>query len=186
MRIFIGMKLDSEAIEKINTALKPFKKIATPIKWVKPENWHFTIKFIGEVDGEKENQIKDILKKIRFNIQPFEIVISGFGKFGRGNELNIFWAGIEENEILKKIFNQIENALEKIEIRREIREFKPHITLGRNRKPFNFKSLFSILEKDTSRPITHFISTGFQIFQSVLTPEGPVYNILEEIKLPDA
>lgn len=180
------MKLDTPTKGKIANALKPFKKIATPIRWVKPENWHLTIKFIGEVDAEKKGKITEILKRTRFQIQPFEIVISGFGKFGRGNDLTIFWAGIEENETLKNIYTQVEDVLEKIKISREIREFKPHLTIGRNRKPFNFKSFTSLMEKNHSQPIARFKSNGFQIYQSMLTSEGPIYTILEEITFSNA
>jgi 2'-5' RNA ligase len=186
MRTFIGMKLEAETREKIASALKPFKKIATPIKWVKPENWHLTMKFIGEVNDEKKDRIIRALNEIPIPVQPFEIVISGFGKFGRGDDLNIFWAGIEENQILKKIYLQIEEALEKIQVKREDREFRPHLTIGRNRKPFNFKPFAAIIEKEQSRRIASFIARGFQIFQSILTPEGPIYNIVEEISFPNA
>ena len=186
MRTFIGMKLDDHTREKIGAALKPFKKIATPIKWVKPKNWHLTIKFIGEVNEEKKERIIESMKATPFAVQPFEIVISGFGKFGQGNDLNIFWAGILANETLQKIYFQIEDALEKIHVKRESREFKPHLTLGRNRKHFNFKSFAAMIEKERTGPIASFKTPGFQIYQSILTPEGPIYNIIEEIPFPNA
>jgi 2'-5' RNA ligase len=186
MRTFIGIKLDAGTREKIASALKPFKKITTPIKWVKSENWHLTMKFIGEVNDEKKDRIIRTMKEIPIPVQPFEIAVSGFGKFGRGDDLNIFWAGIEENETLKKIYLQIEDALEKIQVKREAREFRPHLTIGRNRKSFDFKSFVAIIEKEQSRHIASFIAGGFQIFQSILTPEGPIYNIVEEISFPNA
>lgn len=186
MRTFIGINLDDATRQKVDSALKPFKKIATPIKWVKPENWHLTIKFIGEVNDEKKQRIIGVINAIPFAFQPFEILISGFGKFGRGNDLNIFWAGIQESETLKKFYLQIEDALEKIQIKKENREFKPHLTIGRNRRPFDFKSFNAVIEREQSKPVASFKAGGFQIFQSILTPEGPIYNIVEEITFPNA
>ena len=62
MRVFVGIKLDDAVVEKINNALKPFKKISTPIKWVKSENIHLTLKFIGEISGERKDELSSRLK----------------------------------------------------------------------------------------------------------------------------
>jgi len=181
MRIFIGIKFDKTTIEKISQSLKPFKEFPTPIRWVKPENVHLTLKFIGEVNEEKKIQIEEVLSKISFQADSVEISISGFGKFGQREDLNIFWAGIKNNPELNSIYNQIEKALSNININRETRSFKPHLTLGRNKKKFDFKSFFSIIEKYTDLSIVTFTVDKFQIFKSTLSSQGPVYTILKEI-----
>jgi 2'-5' RNA ligase len=181
MRLFIGIKFDPATIEKITRSLKPFKKISTPIRWVKPENIHLTLKFIGEVNEERRFQIEEILGKINFRADPIEINISGFGKFGRNEDLNIFWAGIKKNPDLTALYHEIENSLARINIERETRKFKPHLTLGRNRKRFNFKSFFPLIEKYANLPVVTFITASFQLFQSTLSAQGPTYSILKEI-----
>jgi 2'-5' RNA ligase len=186
MRIFIGIKFDKTTIEKIIISLKPFKKIATPIRWVKPENIHLTLKFIGEINEEKKNQIEETMEKINFQSEPIEISISGFGKFGQREDLNIFWAGIKDNPDLKALHEKIEDSLDSIHIKRETRKFKPHLTLGRNRKKFNFKSFFPLLEQYSDLPIVTFMADRFQVFQSTLSPQGPTYTILKEINFVNA
>jgi 2'-5' RNA ligase len=177
MRVFIGIRLDQPTKEKIKQALTPFKKISTPIKWVKPENWHLTLKFIGEVPEDKNNQIMDN----QYETGPFELSITGFGKFGRENNLNIFWAGIDRNESLNQIHATIETSLANLGIKKENRPFSGHLTLGRNRKSFYSAQFFSLIEKNQSLPICRFTVKGFQIFESILTPEGPIYKTLQEI-----
>lgn len=181
MRVFIGIKFDTSTIEKIIQRLKPFKKLSTPIRWVKPENIHLTLKFIGEVDEKKRSQIEEALNAIEIQADSVEISISGFGKFGRKEDLNIFWAGIKNNPELTELYKKIEHSLEKINIDRETRSFKPHLTLGRNRKRFNFKSFFPLIEKYADLPIVTYTAKRFQLFQSVLSPQGPAYTILKEI-----
>ncbi len=183
MRIFIGIRLSEQAHEDIEKALKPFRKIHTPIKWTKQENVHLTLKFIGEIPDEKYSPIESVLDNTDFNTGPFDLKISGFGKFGRGRDLNIFWVGIEKNEKLDSIYRKIENALAKIGIEKEKRPFTPHITLGRNKKQFEFKPIFDLLDASANQPVTTSPVASFQVFRSELRPAGPVYTVLKEVRL---
>lgn len=183
MRVFIGIKLDETTVEKVNRCLKPFKKIATPLKWTKDINIHLTLKFIGEVNQEKYIQIEQVLTEDLYDISPFPMRISGLGKFGRHDELNILWAGIEKNETLERLFRKIEKKLYIIKIDKESRAFNPHITLARNRRIFNWKPIFSLLEESRDCPIAELEVKGFQIFKSELSSNGPTYTILKEIAL---
>jgi len=183
MRVFIGIKLDNSVKEEINKALKPFKKISTPVKWVRDENIQLTLKFIGEISEEKYLHIKESLTNNNFKISPFNLKISNLGKFGRGNSINILWAGIENNNILKTLFEKIENRLEKIDIKKDTREFRPHITLGRNKKEFNFKVFFRLLDKYDNCFISETKVDNFQIFKSELSYSGPTHTILKEIPI---
>jgi 2'-5' RNA ligase len=72
-------------------------------------------------------------------------------------------------------------VLHKIGIPKETRPFKPHITVGRNKRPFNFKSLYALIAEKEHLPITSIQVKAFQVFKSELTPEGPIYKILKEI-----
>lgn len=183
MRVFIGIKLNDSVKEEINKALKPFKKISTPVKWVIAENIHLTLKFIGEISEGKYLQVKESLTNNNFNISPFNLKILNLGKFGRGNSINVLWAGIENNNELKTLFKEIENRLEKINIKKDTREFKPHITLGRNKKQFNFKAFFKLLDKYNNHFISETKVDNFQIFKSELSYSGPTHTILKEIPI---
>jgi 2'-5' RNA ligase len=183
MRIFIGIKLDDSVLDKIEKFLKLFKKIASPLKWTTRENLHITLKFIGDVSDEKYKQIESLLAGADFNTGTGAIAIniSGCGKFGRGPDLNIFWVGLEKNRQLEDMFNRIENTLLKAGIPKEDRQFKPHITVARNKKNFNFKSFYQLIDQYNDRLISGATVTHFQLFSSRLMPEGPIYTILKEI-----
>lgn len=186
MRIFFGIKFDDSAHDAVESALKPFKKIGTPIKWVKTENIHLTLKFIGEVPQEKYTRIEEVLTESDFNVGAFDLEVAGFGKFGRGRELNILWTGIGKNAQLEDLYHRIEEALEKIGIKKEKRPFKPHVTVGRNKKNYNFKPIFELLEQNADVSINKLKVTAFQIFKSELFSTGPVYTILKEIAVDNA
>jgi len=178
--------LSDRVLEKIEKFLKPLKKISTPLKWTKRENLHITLKFIGDVSSEDYSQIETLLNHADFNTGAIDLNITGCGKFGKGRDLNILWIGIDKNDKLEDMYNRIENTLEKAGINKERRQFKPHITAARNKKPFNFKSFFEMIEKNSERFISELNVTHFQVFKSQLTPEGPIYTILKEISLVTA
>lgn len=186
MRVFIGIKLDERVHEEIEKFLAPFKKISSPIRWVNPENVHITLKFIGEVPEEKYAKIEKNLAEAEFDTGPFDLRLAGCGKFGRDNTLNIFWIGITPSDPLTRIFKKIENTLAKLGIEKENRPFKPHITVGRNKKNFNFRSFSQLIEEKSDHLIAELNVDHFQVFKSQLRPEGPIYTILKEIPLAQA
>lgn len=147
MRIFIGIKLDEEILRAIEKFLKPFQKIGSPLKWTKPENLHITLKFIGDVSPKHYAQIETLFDEADFNMDGLELTATGCGQFGRGGALNILWVGIEKDEKVLDMFARIEDALEKAQIPRETRPFKPHITVARNKKNFNFKPVFNLIDE---------------------------------------
>jgi len=84
---------------------------------------------------------------------------------------------------LRALFNGIESSLAPLGIARETRPFNPHITLGRNKGHYNFKTLFELLAEKEDIFLAECQATSFQLFSSQLTPAGPLYKILEEISL---
>ncbi len=186
MRVFIGIKLDDRVHEEIEKFLAPFKKISSPVRWVNPENVHVTLKFIGEVAEEKYAKIEKYLGEAEFDTGPFDLRLAGCGKFGRRETLDIFWIGITPCDSLTRVFKKIEDSLAKLGIEKENRPFTPHITVGRNKKNFNFKSFLQLVEENRDRSISEFNVDRFQVFKSQLRPEGPVYTILKEIPLAQA
>ncbi len=183
MRIFIGIKMAEEITAVIHQKLKPLKKLSTPIRWVKPDNIHLSIKFIGEVSPEKCSEICHTLATTRLNIKPFKTNIYGWGKFGRKDQLNIFWAGLEQSSPLENLYHRVEDILAGISIERESREYTPHITLGRNKKLFNIKQVLFFIEKYSDQAISPLELDKFQVFQSELSSHGAMYSIKQEIPL---
>jgi 2'-5' RNA ligase len=183
MRIFTGITLSDEVRENILEELRPFKKIGTSIRWTEAKNIHLTIKFIGEVDEGTAARIAEALAAAKIPVAPFQLRISGFGKFPAGDDLHIFWAGIEDNPQLLALFNAIESALSPFSVAPETRPFHPHLTLGRNKSRYNFQALFELLAEKSDLFLAACPVSAFQLIRSDLTPAGPIYRVLKEIPL---
>ena len=183
MRIFTGVKLDDEVREHIIKELKPFKKTGTTIRWTDSGNIHLTLKFIGAADEVMAARVAAALVTARIAVAPFRLRFSGFGKFPAGADLHVFWAGVEESQSLLALFAAIEEALLPLGIKRETRPFYPHLTLGRNRARYNFKTFLVRLAEKHNHFLAEMQVAAFQLFASRLSAAGPEYTILKEITL---
>lgn len=185
MRLFIGIKLDDKTRQGLSSALKVFNKCSSPLKWVKLENIHLTLKFLGEVSEEKVKPLCQSMVHIGNDLASFTLKIRGFGTFGRKNDIRILWTGITHNSQLENLHAVLDNQLAQLGYQKEERPFSPHLTVGRNKKKtvFNFRKILDIIEENRSISIADLKVKSFQVFQSTLTPEGPIYKILQEIQL---
>lgn len=183
MRIFIGIQMNDDTTERLENFIKPFQKISSPIRWIKRENYHLSLRFIGEVSENLWIRISDSISPSVFSIPSFPVLIRGCGSFGRGDHINIFWGGVQRSLPLQNLYDTLENQLEAIGIQKEARPFHPHITLGRNKKNHHFKSFFKKMEMCRDTVISEQTVDKFQIYQSTLLPDGPVYKILKEIPI---
>jgi RNA 2',3'-cyclic 3'-phosphodiesterase len=183
MRIFTGIKLTDEVRAKILEQVQPFKKAGASIHWTESGNIHLTLKFIGEVDEAMAARVAGTLAAAKIAVTPFRLRFTGFGKFSHGEDLKIFWAGVEDDPCLLSLFNGIEEALLPLGIARDARPFHPHLTLGRNKARVDFAALFAMLAEKQDLFLGECPVAGFQLFSSRLTPAGPVYTELKEIAL---
>ena len=183
MRIFTGIKLAAAAKDRIIEELQPFRKAGIPMRWTGRDNIHLTLKFIGEVVDPLAAKIGAALLADFPALAPFRLRLLGFGKFPAGDELHVFWAGVEESPEMRALFAGVEDVLAPLGIARETRPFHPHVTLGRNKYHFDFKSFFALLAERSDVFLGECAVSAFQLFSSRLTPAGPVHTILKEIPL---
>jgi 2'-5' RNA ligase len=175
MRIFIAIDLPEKIKDEIFNLGKKVRGING--KYVERENLHITLKFIGDIQPDFVERIKEVLKNVKYT--KFYIRIEKFGMF---NE-RVLWLGISKGfEDIINLHNLIDNELVKLKIERDY-DFHPHITLYRIKGINNRKDLeesLKYLEKYRSEDI---IVDKFYIKQSILRPQGPLYLNVEEYKL---
>jgi len=142
-----------------------------------------TLKFLGGVPSNKIAEIGRALRECLEGEEAFFFVLSGLGAFPSPSRPKVVWIGIEEGkERLRRIAQKIEAALEKIGFSKEKRGFSAHVTLSRIRREKKPKELEKKIEsKDySSHPIR---VSRIALMKSDLTPEGPIYSKLDEVRL---
>jgi 2'-5' RNA ligase len=180
-RTFIAVDFPTQVIEKINGLQKTlYGSALSAIRWIKPENIHMTLKFLGEVELAKIQIIENYLNIIANEIQPFHINLDGIGAFPNWGHPRIIWISIEKSEPLLLLAKMIEENMRNLGFQKEIRPFSPHLTIGRIRDNVFLEDL-QILEikcRTLSRIENHIRITNIQLYKSDLYPLGPVYTLL--------
>src|SRR3990172_12880998 len=96
MRLFIAVMVPEKLSHTIEQAQKPFEKLKLDAKFVEPTNFHYNLKFLGEVDEDKIPEIKHAINKIASQHSKFDAYISGIGAFPSKNYARVIWAGATE------------------------------------------------------------------------------------------
>ena len=180
-RGFIAIDID------VNKNLVEFaseiKKTQADLKLVEPENIHITIKFLGDTDEEKIEEIKEIIKNSVEEIEPFEIKLKGSGVFPNKNYMKVLWIGIEKADKIREIAKKIDKRLTKIGFEPEKRDFSAHLTIARIKSPRNKDKLIGIIEKYKEFEFESINVDSIKLKKSDLTPKGPIYTTLVDVKL---
>lgn len=183
MRVFVAIPLPPSLMERLQAAVQPFRRMGTPIRWIAPANIHLTLKFIGEIPESTARAVCGRLAEHRFSPAPFTLHAAGFGTFGRGEDLSIFWAGVEPHPSLLQLAEEVQAGLIPLGIPADTRPFAPHLTLGRNKERYNFRALQAAVRESAGQSFGEWPVKGFTVYNSQLTPRGAVYTALQEIPL---
>ena len=183
IRAFIAIELPAriaQGLEKIQDGLKDE---TNKVAWVKPENIHLTIKFLGDIETNKIDSITKVLEDAAGNLSNFKISIKGIGAFPTIENPRVLWVGIEEDDTnISQLYNNLEHGLTALGFEKEQRTFKPHLTLGRVKFLKDKKLLKQRFEKMADINLGQFTAASLYLFESKLTPEGAVHTKLKEVK----
>lgn len=181
MRTFIAIDLNPEIKETLSELIKELGKGSKNIKWISKQGMHLTLKFLGEISGEKVTEIGKILSEISGKYKPFLLKLKGTGYFPpEKKNPRVLWVGIEKEETLLALQSKVEAGLERLGFPREQRKFHPHLTLGRVKAPSDLRSTLSLLEAHREKSFGEMRVEKITFFQSVLKPQGAEYSIISE------
>ena len=183
IRAFVGVRIDPNTVRNICEAVSRLKGRIPGVRWIAPENFHFTLKFLGSVQEEKIAPIAQALEQKLGLFPRFPINAKGLGVFPDLRRARTLWVGLE-GQGLRELTAEVEEVLEAFGFAREKRAFKPHLTVGRWRRfDGSHKRLGEeIAQWHNSQFGQSFVETVI-LFQSVLNSEGAVYRPLAEMAL---
>jgi 2'-5' RNA ligase len=130
MRLFIAINFSEEIKNRLFDAIGELKRNSLRGNFTNRDNLHLTLVFIGET--MEADKIITAINEVK--AEPFLLRIGGLGKFRRDGG-DIYWVGVEKSGELLQIYNQLYSELTEAGFRLEAREYKPHLTLGREVVP---------------------------------------------------
>ncbi len=169
-RVFLAVNLPDETKERIAQTLI-FALPKQGLRKVRAENLHITINFLGNTEEQKIGELKKKLKEIK--LEKFSVELSTAGNFGN----RVIWLGTGKGSLELKELNR--KVMEATGLNSE--KFHAHVALARN-KSLKKEEILSIVEELNRIDFTEsFEAESLDMMESVLTPSGAEYSVLEKI-----
>jgi 2'-5' RNA ligase len=178
MRLFIAIEISPDVRAALAALLKEFRAMAPQVKWVRPENMHLTLKFLGETDSSKLTAMQATLSAIRSS-QSVTLHFRGLGFFPNAKRAKVFWAGMEASPNLPSLALDIDRAVHRFGFPLEDRPFTPHLTVARFQPPGLPIKLATAAQESASRDFGSLIAREFHLIESKLKPSGAEYTTLQ-------
>jgi RNA 2',3'-cyclic 3'-phosphodiesterase len=153
------------------------------ITWVGINNMHLTLKFFGETDERRIPSITGAMKSGASQIPSFILQFNKTGTFGSRYNPKVIWLGAEEQPILNKLAEQLKVKLEKTGFEYDRQNFVPHLTLGRIRNITDNKLFQQVMDDFRDEFLLEQEVNSIHLYESVLTPKGPIYTQLFTVNL---
>ncbi|HEX9442855.1 MAG TPA: RNA 2',3'-cyclic phosphodiesterase [Candidatus Binatia bacterium] len=178
-RLFVAVKIDPDVLERIGRAQARLENNLSGLRWVKRENLHLTLKFLGQVSDERITPVGEALERTLAPLSRGSVSTRGLGVFPDIRRPKVLWAGLDAAP-LAPLARAVEEALAPLGFAREAREFKPHLTIGRWREfAGRPDALRSEIEKWRAHDFGASEIREVVLFQSVLKPDGAIYTPLK-------
>lgn len=129
MRAFYGIVFNEDTKNKIYSIQDEVNKVASRGKYVPKENFHITLKFLGDIENNEFEDYCDLLDRAVSGFNAFNIVTQGIGEFSKGNQI-MPYIGIKESKALIAMNKNIQQMVNRSYAMR-FENFTPHITLAR-------------------------------------------------------
>ncbi len=184
VRLFVALELSDRQKTEVGDFQEMAKKYLQGVRWVKPENIHLTLKFLGETEEKKVEVIKEAIDYACTGFRPFSISYGGAGVFPNERKARVLWVGPKEGlESLGDLAGNLEEKMAAVGYKKEKRSFHPHLTIGRLRNPLPENSIKKFLSEGTGFVTSSLIIDRVVLFESNLTRSGPIYKPLYKKEL---
>ncbi len=175
-RLFVGIFIDSKSLNKDYTKLKRDFGGILPGKWVKPENFHITLKFLGYVESSKIDDIKTSLRKILNTNYKETITLNGLGVFPNIDNPKVLYIDVKKVNILYDLNSVVEEKLSFLGFEKEKKPFKPHITIKRIKSKIDKEKFLTKFAKYKNYPFGNIKSFEVSLIESITLPSGAIYR----------
>lgn len=176
MRCFLAIELPDAIRRELGKLQECLRSVDKAVRWVRPEQIHITLKFLGEVPDAKLPAVCDVPVRAAERFGPFDLEVRGTGCFPPSGSPRVLWAALADiPEALARCQHQCEQAYAELGYTPENRAFKPHLTLGRVREGSSSRGVREAVKEQEGFFGGRFTARELILFQSVLGPGGAKY-----------
>ncbi len=180
-RLFIALNIPQLIKDNILEIRNTIYGLEKNVRWEKDEKLHLTLKFLGDVETTKNEEILFRINSLVERHKKFELNLDKFGLFYRNKKPSILWLGFKHSKELLNIVSELDEELEQLNFKKERRKYKTHLTLIRLRGKENISKIKKFL--DYQFPALNFEADTISLIKSTLNQSGSVYSNIKSFKL---
>lgn len=186
MRLFIALNLPAAERKRIHDAATQLREADFPVRWLEPESYHLTLKFLGNVRPDTVPILESVVERVAEATPDFPLAIRGFGAFPTIRRPRVLWVGVDPVPALRCLKQDLEWALADHGFERETRAFHPHITLGRADAEEGAGVFRGLDQMAADLKYKGKVQAGtVDLMRSHLSRKRPHYSVLRESPLHD-
>ena len=173
MRLFVALTPPGEVVEELCAGTAALRRLAPGLRWTRPEQWHVTLAFLGEVGDDVVDELTRRLSRAAARHPPLSLVLGGGGRFGH----QVLWTPVQgDRDGLRRLADSVRAAARRSRLRVEQRPYRPHLTLARAGASADLRPL---VERLASGPGLPWVATRLFLVRSRLGA-GPDGSALHE------
>jgi RNA 2',3'-cyclic 3'-phosphodiesterase len=182
LRLFAAVDAPKRAVDALADAVAPWRERLPGGRWVRPENWHVTVKFLGRTWPRLVQWVHESCREAAASVRPFRLSLDGLGVFPGPSRARVLWAGLRDEEgSLGTLAEALDRSLAK-EFPPEKRRYTGHLTVARFDPPVPVREAIDEL-RATEIDTPPFRVTKLVLYRSHLSPRGARYEALEAFPL---
>lgn len=186
IRAFIAVDIEEPSVvSRLVQIRDAFVATGAPMKPVEDHNMHITLRFLGNIPLSLVDEIERVIAASA----PRRVVLRlrGVGAFPSPARPRVIWVGVSEGAgELERLYKEIEKGLRRLGFRPEREQFVPHVTLARLKGSRNLERVVKLLREMEDVEVGEIVLESVRLKQSILTPRGPIYRTLREVKAAEA
>jgi 2'-5' RNA ligase len=184
MRIFLAVFPPPETQALAASAIEKLRRPGDGVSWVKSDNLHYTLRFIGEVGEDGLGRVTQAAREAAAQHVAFGVAFGPPGAFPSARKARVIWLGLNQgNEPFAQLAASLEASLAKRGFEPEGRDFAAHLTLGRVRAPGHDWTSELIAAGAPEGPAARFGVEAIAVVESTLSRGGSIYVVRHQAKL---
>ncbi|MFC1454544.1 RNA 2',3'-cyclic phosphodiesterase [Candidatus Undinarchaeota archaeon] len=180
MRAFIAVPISDESKETVASLISDLS--GGNFKIVQKENFHLTLKFLGEIDENQLEAIKTLLENFSKTHSKFQATLNSVGAFPNEGHVKVLWVGLAPQEEYEKMAQELDQSIHDIGFKKE-KSYTPHVTFSRVKYVDDKEKIKAFLQKHKNEDFGEVQIDRIILMKSELTPEGPTYTEISSYPL---
>ncbi len=180
-RLFVALPVPHSLQESLEVFVGPRRDASADWRWVRAENWHLTLAFVGDVPDGRQEALAELLAEVADRTKPFPLTLGGAGAFPNPWSARVLWLGaVGPGDQLPRLARRVRTACDRAGVPADPTAFSGHLTLARAHRPTEVTKILRVVD---NFPELSWHVDSFHLVESQLNRGGSIYRSRQEFAL---